>query len=1365
MRRQRGTDTDRRTTPADSKAGAYHGIVRFEVLGSMRVVAAAHSGGRIAATTELSLGGPKQRFVLARLVAEPNRVVSVDRLVDGLWGDDPPETARHTVQAYISELRKTLGSLVERDNAGYRIRVSGDTLDTLDFEARVAEARTRAPLDPSGAVTEFEAALGLWRGPAFDDFSDQPFLQVEAARLEELRLAVVEELMQARLSTGQHAAVIVELERLTRDHPYREELRALHMVALYRSGRQADALRAYQATREVLGEELGILPSPRLRRLEEQILLQDPDLDPASGRAERGPPTNRWLDNPYLGLRPFREADYARFFGQDQLVERLVARVLGATRFTALVGPSGSGKSSAVQAGLVPHLRRDHPEVLIAQMQPGSQPHVVLEAALGQLPGVDHWSVAQLLASGTGGLLACVSAVLGDGSSRLLLVVDQFEELFTMVDPAEASRFLALLANAADDRDGRVHVLVTLRADFYDRPLADPHLGQLFADNVVSVVALGPDQLEAAATLPARQLDIAVEPRLVARLVADVAGQPNALPLFQYAMTEVFDGRDGPVLDLATYERIGGVRKAVARRAESLYGQLDPAEQDAARQLFLRIVTVSGDIVGRRRAPASELVSLDIDVIALRSAIDVFARYRLLALDRDPATGSPTVEVAHDALLAEWHRLRDWIEQCRDDLAKQASFVSAVNEWEAARRDPGYLLTGTRLDDYERWVTTTSLRFTATEHDFIAISIAARETEVADGLQREHAQSRLRRRSNRQLLLLVAVIGVLAAVISYPLLTTRPTRDTIAVALSGRRADDTFDELVARGVESAAAEFGLDAVVLEPPYTDLDGELRRLADSGPKLIFGAVALHKQMLAIAGDYPNTTFALIDSNAAYPTANVVAVNFAVEQGSFLVGAAAALESATGKIGYIGANSQPFIEAFRAGFEQGAIAADPDAEIVPELIFPRRRSGLDSELGYADPERAREIATALFEDGVDVIFVAAGESYRGVVEAATELSGSGRQLWVIGVDSDTQYDITDVQRNHLLTSMFKRVERGVEAVVSARGDGSVALPGALTVTLADGGVGYTNAGGHLRPTTVDALETFRAGIIDGTIKVDPIPADEPPTVELPFFLDLRTRAMTPLAKNLTGGSGEYAVTADGTRLAYGTCVCNGGDVMTVANVDGTDAHILEPPAGVNDYAAQWSPDGTKLVFQERNGADPHTFGNLFVQDRSTGHKTQITELEATTSNGWWWIESSFNPDGRNVIFHLPRGSPETPNWDVWSVPVTGGAPTLVLADAAYPAYFPDGTHILFVSEMTSHFAGGSISIADAHGSRRTLVRATKEIWLPTISPDGSSVAYLDGGAIYVVDVATGESSKVAFGWSVAWLDNHTLIVVPDR
>ena len=316
---------------------------------------------------------------------------------------------------------------------------------------------------------------------------------------------------------------------------------------------------------------------------------------------------------------------------------------------------------------------------------------------------------------------------------------------------------------------------------------------------------------------PLAQLDITVEPRLVGRLIADVAAQPNTLPLFQYALTELFDARSGPLLDLGTYERIGGVRKAIARRAESLFGQLDPVEQETARQLFLRIATLSGDIVGRRRFRRRELISLDVDVIALRNVIDTFSRYRLLALDRDAVTGSPTVEVAHEALLTEWHRLRDWIDQHRDDLTKQATFLVAVNEWEASGRHSGYLLHGTRLDDYCRWATTTQLRLTAAEHDFISEAVAAPAAGEADEADREKVRLRLQRRSRHLLVGLFVAAAVLTGVIAYPIVTRPNDPGTIVAALVGRRGNAPFDALIAQGVETAATEFDSNPRCWNPP--------------------------------------------------------------------------------------------------------------------------------------------------------------------------------------------------------------------------------------------------------------------------------------------------------------------------------------------------------------------------------------------------------------------------------------------------------------------------------------------------------------------------------------------------------------------
>ena len=287
---------------------------------------------------------------------------------------------------------------------------------------------------------------------------------------------------------------------------------------------------------------------------------------------------------------------------------------------------------------------------------------------------------------------------------------------------------------------------------------------------------------------------------------------------------------------------------------------------------------------------------------------------------------------------------------------------------------------------------------------------------------------------------------------------------------------------------------------------------------------------------------------------------------------------------------------------------------------------------------------------------------------------------------------------------------------------------------------------------------------------------PADEAGTVAPisgPFFLDLRTGEKTPLPDALVPegvGAGvevRYSVSPDGTRIAYGTCHdgwCSKADEMTVADIDGSDARSVRVPEGLNGYAPQWSPDATKIVYQLRNGAsDGRDLGNLFVQDLSNGQTTQLTDLELSTA-GWWFMSPRFSPDGRSVIFHLARDSSDTTKFDVWSVPVTGGEPTLVLRNAFFPMVLPNGEGIAFVRPSGVDLSGGRISIADAEGSRRTLVEANVAIEFPTMSPDGSRIAYQDGGSIYVVDVSTGESSKVADSYfNTAWLDDDTLIVAP--
>jgi DNA-binding SARP family transcriptional activator len=237
--------------------------MEFRVLGPLEVV----DGDR-----QVALGGARQRAVLVLLLTRANEIVPMERLIDQLWDERPPKAAANTVHYYVSQLRKALGAerIVTRA-PGYLIRVDPDELDLERFERLVAE----------NDADSLREALALWRGQALADIAYEPFAQAEIQRLEELRLAALERRIQADVEAGRHGAVVGELERLVAEQPLRERLRSLLMLALYRSGRQADALAAYQAARATLVDELGLEPGPALQELERAILRQDPSLQPA----------------------------------------------------------------------------------------------------------------------------------------------------------------------------------------------------------------------------------------------------------------------------------------------------------------------------------------------------------------------------------------------------------------------------------------------------------------------------------------------------------------------------------------------------------------------------------------------------------------------------------------------------------------------------------------------------------------------------------------------------------------------------------------------------------------------------------------------------------------------------------------------------------------------------------------------------------------------------------------------------------------------------------------------------------------------------------------------------------------------------
>jgi WD40 repeat protein/serine/threonine protein kinase/two-component SAPR family response regulator len=523
--------------------------------------------------------------------------------------------------------------------------------------------------------------------------------------------------------------------------------------------------------------------------------------------------------NPYKGLRAFQEADAADFFGRETLVQQLLDRLEAPSngrqsRFLALVGPSGSGKSSVIKAGLIPALRQGAlpgtDKWFIAEMVPGSRPFEELELALWSVAVEPPPNLVEPMKRDTGGLLRTLRRILpATPGAQLLLIIDQFEELFTLVDDQELRTFfLDSLLTAIRAPLSPLRLVVTMRADFYDRPLAMQVWGEILKENTEIVLPLNPSELTWAVREPARRMGVSLEEGLASAIVADVSDQPGALPLLQYAMTELFEQREGDTITYAAYQGIGGVQGALGQRAESLYGELEQDAQQAARQLFLRLVTLGEGVEDtRRRTLRAELEALyahgqpdgttsdspaDNAPSPISPVIDLFGQHRLLSFDRDPLTRSPTVEVAHEALLREWPRLRDWLVESRHDVRMQRLLAAAAAEWQQAEKDAGYLLRGSRLDLFEQWAESSSVALTAGESSFLQASSTARQQRLAEEEmrhQRELQTAQKLARTQRQRATFLASALVIAIILTVVALSFARTANQNAELATNREEE------------------------------------------------------------------------------------------------------------------------------------------------------------------------------------------------------------------------------------------------------------------------------------------------------------------------------------------------------------------------------------------------------------------------------------------------------------------------------------------------------------------------------------------------------------------------------------------------
>ena len=475
--------------------------------------------------------------------------------------------------------------------------------------------------------------------------------------------------------------------------------------------------------------------------------------------------------NPYRGLFAFAESDAEVFFGRERLVEELVDDLAGHP-FLAVIGPSGSGKSSVVRAGLLPRLRSAG--AFVASMVPGEQPLAELEIALSRVASRPVPDLTEVLAGDSTGLGAVLADVLPEPERELILLVDQFEEAFTLAPAAERDLLVQAIVHALDDPAVPLRVVITARADFLGPILDHAVVGALVRDHSRLVTPLDSEELHVAIVGPAETAGVAVESALAAALVSDAAASPGSLPLLQYALTELYEHRVDGTMTIDAYQRLGGMGAVLSQRAEEIYSGLDADDRAASRRLFSRLITPGeGAEDTRRRTKQSELPNVS------SALLGAYGAARLIAFDRHPTTREPTVEIAHEALIREWPGLRNWIGEDRDGVRILRRLTTSTAEWEASGRDDSELYRGIRLGTVEQWADEHEAELSTAEQAFLDASRAQRDADASLELRRV--------RRLRSLLAAVAVIAVFAMVAGLIAMVQRREADNNARAADLRR--------------------------------------------------------------------------------------------------------------------------------------------------------------------------------------------------------------------------------------------------------------------------------------------------------------------------------------------------------------------------------------------------------------------------------------------------------------------------------------------------------------------------------------------------------------------------------------------------
>ncbi|MEJ2263427.1 MAG: BTAD domain-containing putative transcriptional regulator [Anaerolineales bacterium] len=761
--------------------------------------------------------------LLAFLILSAGTAHRRERLAALFWPESEEANARSYLRHALWRLRKSLG---EHAHSNGHFFISDEF--SISFEASSDFWLDAAILDKkveqNWGIKDYIASVSVYHGDLLQGF-DGDWVLLERERLRAVFQRKMQALLDLLVEAGRWSQVLEWSERWIALGGTPEPAYRALMLAHYAQGDLSGVATAYQRCLDALRHDLDVEPSEQTDDLFQRLSRGEVSLQGISPGFEEFGQVQIAGDPPYKGLQNFDQDDAELFFGREALTAAVVSRLSGSPavsagdrwdHFLAVVGASGSGKSSLVRAGVVPLLERGgdlndatlapatDPRWQVRVLTPGPHPLEALATSLTRES--DSVKVTASLINDLGvepsALYLFARKILGDpdGTSangsgeKLLLFVDQFEEVFTLCrSQVERDAFVANLMTAVEAA-GPVCVLIALRSDFYAHCGGYSSLRDALERQQVYIGPMSADELRRAVTGPAELRGWEFEPGLIDFLLQEVKAEPGGLPLLSHALLETWQRRRGRTLTFAGYRESGGVRGAIARTAEQAYQELDADQKSIAQNIFLRLTELGEDrgdgLVPpdtRRQANLAELTPQSGDQSQLEAVLQKLAKARLITL------GDGKVEVAHEVLIREWPTLRGWLDENREALQIHRRLTRSAQTWEQMGRDPGELYRGARLARAGEWATRRAGEMAPLEREFLQASQdladrqeaerearRQREIESAQKLaQAEKQRAEVQTRSNRRLRRFAVGLGlILIVAIGSALFALRQTNQS-----------------------------------------------------------------------------------------------------------------------------------------------------------------------------------------------------------------------------------------------------------------------------------------------------------------------------------------------------------------------------------------------------------------------------------------------------------------------------------------------------------------------------------------------------------------------------------------------------------